>query len=31
VLESPLDDILHLVEAVWALYAAWRAPESSMA
>jgi hypothetical protein len=30
-LESPLDDILHLVVGVWALYAAWRAPVSSMA
>jgi hypothetical protein len=30
-LESPSDDILHLVVGVWALYAAWRAPASSMA
>jgi hypothetical protein len=30
-LESPSDDILHLVVGVWALYAAWRAPQSSMA
>jgi hypothetical protein len=30
-LESPSDDILHLVVGAWALYAAWRAPESSMA
>ena len=30
-LESPADDILHLVVGVWALYAAWRAPASSMA
>jgi len=30
-LESQSDDILHLVVGVWALYAAWRAPESSMA
>ncbi|HEV8697520.1 MAG TPA: hypothetical protein VGQ89_07505 [Candidatus Limnocylindrales bacterium] len=30
-LESPLDDLLHLVVGVWALYAAWRAPASSMA
>lgn len=30
-LESPLDDLLHLVVGVWALYAAWRAPEASMA
>jgi hypothetical protein len=29
-LESPLDDILHLVVAAWALYAAWR-PQPSMA
>ena len=29
-LESPLDDILHLVVGAWALYAAWR-PQSSMA
>jgi hypothetical protein len=30
-LESPLDDLLHLVVGIWALYAAWRAPEPSMA
>ena len=30
-LEGPADDILHLVVGVWALYAAWRAPASSMA
>jgi hypothetical protein len=30
-LESPADDILHLVVGAWALYAAWRAPASSMA
>jgi hypothetical protein len=30
-LESPADNILHLVVGVWALYAAWRAPTSSMA
>ena len=30
-LESPADDILHLVVAAWAFYAAWRAPASSMA
>lgn len=30
-LESPLDDILHLVVGAWALYAAWRAPEASAA
>jgi hypothetical protein len=29
-LESPLDDILHLVVGAWALYAAWR-PQPSMA
>src|SRR5215470_1125966 len=29
-LESPADDILHLVVAAWALYAAWR-PQPSMA
>jgi hypothetical protein len=29
-LESPLDDILHLVVGAWALYAAWR-PQSAMA
>ena len=29
-LESPLDDILHLVVAAWALYAAWR-PQPAMA
>jgi hypothetical protein len=29
-LESPLDDILHLVVAAWALYAAWR-PAPAMA
>jgi uncharacterized membrane protein len=29
-LESPLDDILHLVVGVWALYAAWR-PQPLMA
>lgn len=29
-LESPLDDLLHLVVAAWALYAAWR-PQPSMA
>jgi hypothetical protein len=29
-LESPLDDLLHLVVGVWALYAAWR-PQPSMA
>jgi hypothetical protein len=29
-LESPADDILHLVVGVWALYAAWR-PQPSMA
>jgi hypothetical protein len=29
-LESPLDDILHLVVAAWALYAAWR-PQPMMA
>jgi hypothetical protein len=28
-LESPLDDILHLVVGAWALYAAWR-PQASM-
>jgi hypothetical protein len=28
-LESPADDILHLVVGVWALYAAWR-PQPSM-
>ena len=28
-LESPLDDILHLVVGAWALYAAWR-PQGSM-
>lgn len=30
-LESPSDDILHLVVGAWALYAAWRAPAASMA
>jgi hypothetical protein len=30
-LESPLDDLLHLVVGVWALYAAWRAPVASVA
>jgi len=30
-LESPLDDLLHLVVGAWALYAAWRAPAASMA
>jgi hypothetical protein len=30
-LESPADDILHLVVGLWALYAAWRAPAASMA
>jgi hypothetical protein len=30
-LESPSDDILHLVVGLWALYAAWRAPATSMA
>lgn len=30
-LESPLDDLLHLVVGAWALYAAWRAPEPSVA
>jgi len=29
-LESPADDILHLVVAAWALYAAWR-PQPAMA
>jgi hypothetical protein len=29
-LESPLDDLLHLVVAAWALYAAWR-PAPAMA
>jgi hypothetical protein len=29
-LESPLDDVLHLVVGAWALYAAWR-PQPSMA
>jgi len=29
-LESPLDDILHLVVGAWALYAAWR-PQPMMA
>jgi hypothetical protein len=29
-LESPADDILHLVVGLWALYAAWRAPAASM-
>jgi hypothetical protein len=29
-LESPLDDILHLVVGAWALYAAWR-PQGAMA
>jgi hypothetical protein len=29
-LESPLDDILHLVVGAWALYAAWR-PQPAMA
>ena len=29
-LESPLDDLLHLVVGAWALYAAWR-PQPSMA
>ena len=29
-LESPADDILHLVVGVWALYAAWR-PQGAMA
>jgi hypothetical protein len=29
-LESPSDDILHLVVAAWALYAAWR-PQPAMA
>jgi putative Ca2+/H+ antiporter (TMEM165/GDT1 family) len=29
-LESPSDDILHLVVAAWALWAAWR-PQPSMA
>jgi len=30
-LESPADDILHLVVGLWALYAAWRAPAASIA
>lgn len=30
-LESPADNILHLVVGAWALYAAWRAPASRMA
>ena len=30
-LESPADNILHLVVAAWALYAAWKAPASTMA
>jgi hypothetical protein len=30
-LESPLDNILHLVVGAWALYAAWRPQASSMA
>ena len=30
-LESPADDILHLVVAAWAFYASWRSPASSIA
>ena len=30
-LEAPSDDILHLVVGLWALYAAWRSPATSMA